>query len=42
MSPGYSGSALMPVPTAVPPMFISRSQSAAWVSLSRCRWTVRP
>ena len=27
----------MPVPTAVPPMFISRSQSAAWASFSRCR-----
>ncbi len=27
--PGYAGSALMPVPTAVPPMFMSRSHSAA-------------
>ena len=34
ISAGYSGSALMPVPTAVPPMFISRSQSAACASFS--------
>ena len=39
---GYSGSALSPVPTAVPPMFNGRSHSAASASLARCRATVRP
>ena len=32
----------MPVPTAVPPMVISRSQSDAWASFWRWRWTVWP
>ena len=42
MSRGYSGSALMPVPTAVPPILSSRSQPAASVSFSRWRAAVRP
>ena len=37
-----AGSALIPVPTAVPPMFSSRSQSAACSSFTRCRATVCP
>ena len=42
MSAGYCGSALSPVPTAVPPMPRSRRSSAARVIRSRLRSTVCP